>query len=149
MPFLSREFLRLSLNSLKKDYSPLLLVSLPCMLNQRVPTSASSQAAEKEAIPFGSTQERDWLDKYFRPGGGPPGSPYYMPGTSEWVQERYPDRSLQRRRKDFDGKVFFHPSKAAWALRKQAATALKKEVLEGKAAVPLVALMGNCWGKTG
>src|ERR1041384_6181513 len=102
MPFISREFLRLSLETLKtkQPYSPLLTVSIPCMLHSRLPTCTSAQEANKAAKPFGGKEERDWLNEYFRPGGGPPGKPYYMPGTEGWVDQRYPDTSLQRRRTD-------------------------------------------------
>jgi hypothetical protein len=55
------------------------------MLHDGVPTCNSAQEAAKMAKPFGGKEERDWLDEYFRPGGGPAGKPYYMPGTEVWV----------------------------------------------------------------
>jgi hypothetical protein len=78
MPFFSREFVRLSLEVLNKNYSPLLTVSIPCMLSGRIPTSDSNKAAAKSAKRFGSGEERVWLETYFRPGGGPPDKPYFM-----------------------------------------------------------------------
>ncbi len=145
MPFFSREFVRLSLEALRQGYSPLLTVSLPCMLSKKIPTCSSAQQADRAALRFGSGDEREWLNDFFRPGGGPPDKPYFMPATGEWVQERYPDRSLQRRRKDFESSVFYHPTDETWALRKRAADNLKKLVLESKPPIPLVALMGWMW----
>ena len=145
MPFFSREFLRLSLEALRQGYSPLLTVSLPCMLSKEIPTCSSAQQADGAALRFGSGDEREWLNDFFKPGGGPPDKPYFMPATGEWVQERYPDRSLQRRRKDFESSVFYHPSDETWALRKRAADNLKKLGLESKPPIPLVALMGWMW----
>jgi hypothetical protein len=101
--------------------------------------------ARDQAIQFGSTDEKEWLNTYFKPGGGPPERPYYMPGTGEWVQERYPGRALQRRRKDFDGSVFYHPTDDKWALREDAAVVLKEKVLRQKPLIPLIALMSWMW----
>ncbi len=145
MPYVSRDLLRLSLEALGKGYSPLLLVSLPCMLEKRIPTSKTIVDARKKAVAFGSADEEQWVDQYFRPRGGPPGKPYYMPGTKEWVQEAYPGRTLQRRRKDFDDTVFHHPDNARWALKEGAAEVLKNKVLGEKKQVPLVALMAWMW----
>lgn len=145
MPFVSRELLRLSLASLKSEYSPLLVVSLPCMTAHEIPTCQSGEEAQKRAIPFGSSEERAWLDEYFRPAGGPFGRPYYMPGTGEWVQSRYPGRALQRRRTDFDGSVFFHPEQERWALRPEAAKVLRSRVLKNGEPISLVALMAWMW----
>lgn len=145
MPYVSRDLLRVSLEALGRDYSPLLLVSLPCMLNKKIPTCETIGDARKDAIPFGSTDEGTWLNEFFRIPGGPAGKPFYMPGTRDWVQEAYPGKSLQRRRKDYDGTVFHHPDDARWALRSHAAEVLRDKVLGQKKQppVPLVALM--CW----
>src|SRR5688572_25212672 len=106
MPYVSRELLRLALEDLNKNYTPLLTVSLPCMTAAGIPTCESVQEARQKAMRFGAAEEREWLEKFFKVPGGPHGKPYFMPGTGQFVQERYPDRSLQRRRKDFDGTVF-------------------------------------------
>lgn len=87
------------------------------MLNKKIPTATSPDEARRVAIRFGSADEKEWLDKFFKPGGGPPELPYYIPGTGEWVQERYPQRALQRRRKDFEGTIFYHPTDQTWALK--------------------------------
>jgi hypothetical protein len=146
MQYVSRELLRIALAELRQKYSPLVTVSLPCMLAKDIPVSSSAAEAAQDAIQFGSTDERQWLDKYFRSPGGPGGKPYFMPGTGEWVQERYPDRTLQRRRKDFDGTVFHHPDAKRWALRAGAADELQARVLpEVGTTVSLVALMVWMW----
>src|SRR5687768_16546272 len=109
MACISRDLLRLAFQALRQHYSPLITVSMPCMLAKPVPTCPTISQAKREATAFGSRDENAWLDRYFRVRGGPSGKPYYMPGTGEWVEERYAERSLQRRRKDFEGNVFFHP----------------------------------------
>lgn len=145
MPYVGRELLRLALSELHRAYSPLVVVSLPCMLQRRIPTSQSAAEAAAEGIPFGASDERVWLDRYFRVAGGPPDKPYFMPGTHEWVQERYPDRALQRRRKDFEDSVFYHPSRERWALRAGAAGVLRERVVGAKPPISLPALMVWMW----
>lgn len=144
MPYVSRELLRLSLDALGKGYSPLAVVSLPCMFDRDIPTCRTAVEAQQRGIPFGSAEERAWLDRYFRVPGGPRDKPYFMPGTGEWVQERYPGRSLQRRRKDFEDSIFFHPTQRLWALREGVANVVaEKTIPAGQPPIPLIALM--CW----
>lgn len=145
MPYISLELLRSSLKILRRDYSPLLAVSVPCMLGARIPTAGSLSEARRVAKPFGARQEREWLNQYFKPGGGPPDCPYYIPTTGSWVEPQYPGRTLQRRRKDYAGSAFFHPTDETWAFAKQVATVLKREVLKEKPPLPLVALMAWMW----
>ncbi len=146
MPYVSRELLRLSLDALKRSYSPLAVISLPCMLHHGIPTCRTPAEAQERGIEFGSTDEREWLDQFFRVPGGPPDKPYFMPATGEWVQERYPDRSLQRRRKDFEDSVFYHPTRELWALREDAAQiAARRCIPAGQPPIPLVALMAWMW----
>ena len=146
MPFISREFLRLSLEELAQHrYSPLLLVSIPCMLAAKIPSCNSNQEAESQATTFGSQQENGWLNRYFRLHGGPPGKPFYMPATKSWVDQRYAATSLQRQRTTFNGTVFFHPSAVTWALRPNAAKELKDRVIKQLPPVSLTALMGWMW----
>lgn len=147
MPFVSRELLRLSLDALGKDYSPLVIVSLPCMLRKRVPVCATAVEASQQAIKFGAADERAWLDSHFRVSGGPVGKPYFMPGTRQWVEEDYPGKTLQRRRKDYDGTIFHHPDASRWAFRQGASEQIAQKVLGQKrqAAVPLVALLAWMW----
>ena len=145
MPYISRDLLRLSLAALRKKYSGLVLVSVPCMLASEVPTCATITEAKKKAIPFGGREERAWLDQYFRVPGGPAGKPYFMPSTGDWVEDRYAETSLQRRRTDFDGSVFFHPDTARWAFTKDAASALKQRSLKTLPRISVVALMAWMW----
>lgn len=147
LPYVSRDLLRLSLEVLGRDYSPLLLVSLPCMLAKRIPTCETISDARERAEPFGSPDEDRWLTEYFKVPGGPAGKPYYMPGTRDWVKEAYSGKSLQRRRKDFDGTVFHHPDGARWALRPDAASVILEKILgqKGQSPIPLVALMSWMW----
>lgn len=145
MPYVSRELLRAGLAALNQSYSPLVLVSIPCMLSHGVPTCTTAAEAREKGANFGATEERLWLDDYFRVAGGPPGKPYYMPGTGEWVQERYPDRSLQRRRKDFEDSVFFHPTQKMWAFRPDAAEVVSQRLVAAHEPISLVALMTWMW----
>jgi hypothetical protein len=147
MPFVSRDLLRLSLEALNQSYSPLLIISLPCMLANKVPVCDSAKDAHRNALPFGVRQEREWLETHFALRGHPPGKPFFMPGTGAWVEERYPDRALQRRRKDFEGTIFYHPDKARWAFFRNAGSQIRKRVLDKKPQVPLVALMAWMWRK--
>ena len=150
MPYVSRELLRLSIDALD-NFTPLLVVSLPCMLSAGVPTSKNIADARKNAQAFGAREETAWLDSYFRIPGGPPGKPYYIPSTHQWVSEEYSGKTLQRLRKDRDGWVFHHPDAKRWALRPDAAQAVVDKVLkeQGKTShkVPLIALMAWMWRK--
>jgi hypothetical protein len=145
VPYVGRALLKTALENLKQNYSPLLTVSLPCMLSHKIPTCISMAQAAKVGIEYGSSQEREWLERYFKPGGGPPDRPWYIPGTGQWVRPRYAETSLQRRRTDFEDSAFFHPNEKRWALRKAAAKAFKDKALEGKPPIPLVALMVWMW----
>lgn len=143
--FISRDILRRALADLHQNYSPLLMVSVPCMTAANVPTCRSSKEANQKAVRFGASEEREWLEHFFKVSGGPRGKPYFMPSTGQFVQDRYADRSLQRRRKDFEANVFFHPDEARWAFRPEAATVLKNSVLGVSPKIPLVALMAWMW----
>ncbi|MCC7177545.1 MAG: PhoH family protein [Acidobacteria bacterium] len=150
MSFVSREMLRLAIQALD-DFTPLLVVSLPCMLADSVSTAKNIAEARKNAKPFGVTEETAWLDLYFRVPGGPPGKPYYIPSTRQWVSEEYSGKTLQRLRKDRDGWVFHHPDAKRWALRPDAAQNVVDKVLKEKGKtyrkVPLVALLAWMWRK--
>lgn len=146
MPYVNRELLRLSIDALSAQrYSPLLTVSLPCMLAHRIPTCATAEAATDAGFRFGSTEERAWLNQYFRVQGGPVGKPYFMPATREWVEPQYPNRSTQRQRTAYQDSVFFHPTRELWALRPDAAAKTQKRLVKEKPSVPLVALMAWMW----
>ena len=145
MPYVNRELLRISLEALDQSYSGLVMVSIPCMIKRGVPTCISASQAQEKGIAFGAADERQWLNDYFAVPGGPPDKPYFMPGTSEWVQQRYADRALQRRRKDFEDSVFFHPDRNTWAFREDAAEILAKRVIPEKPPISLVALMAWMW----
>lgn len=144
MPYINRELLRISLDALK-GYSPLVMISVPCMLSTGVPTCTSAANAQNEGVAFGATEERGWLDRYFRVPGGPQGKPYFMPATREWVQERYADRALQRRRKDFEDSIFYHPTQKDWAFRTEAPRILAERIIADQPPIPLVALMAWMW----
>lgn len=144
MPYINRELLRISLEALS-GYSPLVMVSIPCMLSAGVPRCATAAEAQKKGVSFGAANEREWLDEFFRVRGGPTGKPYFMPGTGEWVQERYADRALQRRRKDFEDSVFYHPTQKTWAFRDNAADRVADRVIGERPPIPVVALMAWMW----
>lgn len=115
------------------------------MLKNGVPTCKTAAEAQDRGVIFGAAHERRWLDEFFRVPGGPPGKAYYMPATAEWVQERYPDRTLQRRRKDFEDSIFFHPARETWAIREGAAPVAAQRWLAGNEPIPVVALMAWMW----
>ena len=62
MAYVSRELLRLALQYLARQYSPLLTISLPCMLSHEIPTARTLEEAQQVAIRFGSRDEKAWLE---------------------------------------------------------------------------------------
>lgn len=80
------------------------LLSFLGMLKAQVPISPTPSQA------FGSVQETDLMRDYFRPEGGPPDRPWYVPfgereGLINWKPKEYAGKSLQRMR---TGKQFIY-----------------------------------------
>ncbi len=107
MPFVSAALLRLAVDDLKGKHVLAVLV-LPAMLRAGVRVVNSPADATK----YGSGDELDILNSYFRFPGGLPGKPYRAIWESNqdsyWRDDRFPGRSLQRQRKDRanSGRVF-------------------------------------------
>jgi hypothetical protein len=81
VPYVSRDLLRLSLKTLQRaKYSPLLIVSVPCMLVRKIPTCRSVTEARAKALPFGGNEETAWLDAYFK---------------VQWVRDRIRPRTAE------------------------------------------------------
>jgi hypothetical protein len=74
-------------------------------------------------VRYGSASEKSMLEKYFLPPGAPVEKKYYTP-FSGWVNERYPETTLQRARtsKNDAGSVFanglIHPDRHTFAFHK-------------------------------
>jgi hypothetical protein len=100
MPFFAREHIRLALQYLPDHTHPSLL-SLLTMFRMHVPA-----AGVAGAVPFGSADEHELLDAYFRPAGGTEERPWYLPfgkprpGSPHWKTHDYGGSSLQRMRRD-------------------------------------------------
>ena len=81
------------------------LLSFLAMLRTKVPIANTPSQV------FGSTQERELLDEYFKPEGGPKERPWYLPfgklaaGDPPWKERKYAGGSLQRMR---TGKQFLY-----------------------------------------
>lgn len=81
------------------------LISFLGMLKAQVPVSSTPSKA------FGSVQETELMRDYFRPEGGPPDRPWYVPfgppreGVTNWKPKEYAGKSLQRMR---TGKPFIY-----------------------------------------
>jgi energy-coupling factor transporter ATP-binding protein EcfA2 len=81
-----------------------------------------SGVAVGNPIAWGSTQEQEILDAFFRPPGARPGKPFYVPFGREndeaghWKNPKYSGGTLQRARTTDNFKpAFHHPSPTLWA----------------------------------
>lgn len=75
-----------------------------------------------DPITWGSPQEQDLLNRYYKPEGAPRGKEYYVPFLSpeqehgDWKNPKYSGGSLQRARTTDQFKsALRHPTKKAWA----------------------------------
>jgi 5-methylcytosine-specific restriction protein B len=95
MPYFTSEHLSHALKVLPEQTHQS-LVSFLAMLRKNVPLSNTPSQV------FGSAQEGELLDDYFRPPGGPQERPWYLPfgklaaGLSPWKPKKYAGASLQR-----------------------------------------------------
>jgi MoxR-like ATPase len=135
MPSVSAGLLKHALEHLQR-YPPLLLISLPAMTRNDVPTGDGPE----DAVRFGSVQENGVLDAYFRPPGGPAGRPYF--NTRDWVRSDYAGSSLQRQRVDHSRDLFFKGAGSTFCLRKDIADTIAADnnLLPGGERISLVAL---------
>lgn len=98
MPFITINHVREALEYLSENTHPA-LTSLLAMLRAQVPSSASPD----DAVPFGSTVERQLMTDYFMPKGGPDARPFFQAlgtgyGYTHWRDHNYPGRTLQVQR---------------------------------------------------
>jgi 5-methylcytosine-specific restriction enzyme B len=104
MPYFTSEHLAHALKVLPEQTHQS-LVSFLAMLRKALPVSNTPSQV------FGSAQESELLEDYFRPLGGLTDRPWYLPfgklaaGLSPWKPKNYPGTSLQRMR---TGKQFFY-----------------------------------------
>ena len=105
MPYFTAAHISHALERLPGQTHPS-LVSFLAMLRDGVPLSSNPSKA------FGSAQETQLLTDYFRPPGGSPDRPWYVPfgkliaGGTHWKPKQYAGTSLQRMRRD---KQFVYP----------------------------------------
>lgn len=104
MPYFNDQHLSRALAYLP-EHTHQSLLSFLAMLRKKVPVSNTPSQA------FGSSQERELFDDYFRPLGGPNDRPWYLPfgklasGDPPWKETKYAGSSLQRMR---TGKQFLY-----------------------------------------
>ncbi|MGA5818563.1 AAA family ATPase [Kitasatospora sp. NPDC094028] len=114
MPYLPLPLILKAAGRLRAEAHPLIVVTLSAMLRTAAKDSADAEGATKKLLDgFTWTgNEKAFLDEYFRlPGAPDPTIPYraiWKGATKPWVNERYPDTSLQRMRTDGVkwGKIF-------------------------------------------
>lgn len=98
MPYFVEDHLRHALDYMADGTHPL-LISFLAMLRLQIPVGDGPPG-----LPFGAPQEHDLLGQYFRPQGGTPERPYYLPfgppreGDPRWKPANYGGTSLQRMR---------------------------------------------------
>lgn len=148
MPYVSKSFLGRALEALAGQHA-LLLFSIPAMTRAGLPSVASQDQAEANPHRFGSAEEKELLDQYYRVDGSPEGRPYFNPGSGEWVVARYGSgTTLQRQRKDraklTDQQLFFETggrNDRGYALRSDIADRIVGDHgLLPNGPIPLVAL---------
>jgi 5-methylcytosine-specific restriction enzyme B len=135
MPFFTADHISRALSYFPEHSHPS-LISLLAMMKSGVPLSATPSKA------FGSAQENKLMRAYFRPEGGPPDRPWYVPfGTrkedlTDWKPRFYAGTSLQRMR---TGKPWIYKqgtgaSSDLWSLDPDLAIALRErhEVVIGR-----------------
>jgi 5-methylcytosine-specific restriction protein B len=86
-----------------RDHTHPALLSLLAMLRHNVPASDNPE----DAISFGSPVERQLMDDYFKPSGGPESRPYFIAfgsgyGYGHWRDVQYPGRTLSVQRDKHD-----------------------------------------------
>jgi len=97
MPFVTADHISRALSYFPEHSHPS-LISLLAMMKSGVPLSATPSKA------FGSAQENELMSAYFRPEGGPPDRPWYVPfgqrkeDLTDWKPRFYAGTSLQRMR---------------------------------------------------
>ena len=143
MPYPSLALLRRSLDRLEPHH-PLVLITLPAMLRTGVEAFPTQEEANGSTTSFGGTQERELLDTFFRPGGGPEGRPYLSPSGRQWVSNDYPGSSLQAQRKERVGRMFWQAGGrvrgGAFSLRTDFEDLVASQLLPETGRVPIVAL---------
>jgi hypothetical protein len=116
MPFISIKHIELALAYMFEHTHPTTMSVLALAR-----TGASISDDPSQAIKFGAGTERELMENYFKPAGGSPDRPYYVPfgdpqGKTRWREKTYPGRSLQRQRQDRKSVFRQHPDdKTKWS----------------------------------
>jgi hypothetical protein len=122
------------------------LVSLLAMLRHQVPASNSPDAA----VPFGSAVERQLLEDYFKPKGGPENRPYFTVfgpgyGYSHWRDRDYPGRTLQVQRDKHDIFLKSPDDNRRWTLAGDLLGTIKKSAQEAVGTLPIRTAFLAAW----
>jgi 5-methylcytosine-specific restriction protein B len=146
MPFFALDHVRAALEYMQ-EHTHQSMMSLLAMLRQNVPASDDPN----DAVPFGSTVERNLMQDYFKPKGGPEDCPYFVPlgdsrGHSHWRNGSYAGRSLQRQRGDRSDIFKKHPTdNKRWTLVAKLQDALKIDAKEVVGDIPVLVAYLAAW----
>lgn len=118
MPYFGEAHVQVALEALKGAKS--ITLGILSMIYHGVPTSDDPA----DAVAFGSNQDNEFLEKYSRPAGGPPGRPFYVPfdkeqGKTRWRDDQYAGRTIQRQRTKDYVQYFLHPDRKRFAVKKE------------------------------
>jgi energy-coupling factor transporter ATP-binding protein EcfA2 len=146
MAFVSRGLLGYALERLS-GHHPLLVYSVPCMLQAGIETRATQAAADADPQRYGGAQERAFLRRYFQQDSHD-GRSFFSPTAGDWVSDRYPDTSLQRQRRERtrigNAQIFFetgNQQSRGYALKSDLAAVIPRDNdLLPKGPIPIVAL---------
>lgn len=114
-------------------------------------TGASISNDPSDAVKFGGGVERQLMEEYFRPAGGSPERPYYVPfgeaqGKTRWREKKYPGSSLQRQRQDRKSLFRQHPSdNTKWAFAEEAREWLKANAKQAIGDIPITVAYLAAW----
>lgn len=114
-------------------------------------TGAAISNDPADAVKFGGGIERQVMEEYFRPVGGSPDRPYYVPfgeaqGKTRWREKKYPGSSLQRQRQDRKSLFRQHPDdNTKWAFAEEAREWLRSNARQAIGDSPVIVAYLAAW----
>jgi MoxR-like ATPase len=114
-------------------------------------TGAAISNDPSDAVKFGGGIERQVMEEYFKPVGGSPDRPYYVPfgeaqGKTRWREKKYPGSSLQRQRQDRKSLFRQHPDdNTKWAFAEEAREWLNSNARQAIGDIPVLVAYLAAW----
>ncbi|WP_075857048.1 hypothetical protein [Rhizobium hainanense] len=114
-------------------------------------TGAAISNDPGDAVKFGGGIERQVMEEYFKPVGGSPDRPYYVPfgeaqGKTRWREKKYPGSSLQRQRQDRKSLFRQHPAdNTKWAFAEEARDWLNSNAKQAIGDIPVIVAYLVAW----